>query len=137
MTDAELANAAIAALEAELGRILTDVERVQAEQRVKGALVVIRGRLGADLSALDQDALVYVLSEVLLARSRNPEGFQSESIDDYTYRHGTESRRVTILPEWWDLLSPTTESNAFSTRPGFEPDSFPPDVWTDTTTILP
>lgn len=123
MTDAELTSAAIAALEAELGRTLTDIETTQATQRVKGALVVIRGRLGADLSAIADDTLVYVLSEILLARSRNPEGFQSESIDDYTYRHGNETRRVTILDEWWELLSPTIESAAFSTRPGFESDA--------------
>lgn len=137
MTDAELTTAAIAALEAELGRTLTDVETAQAAQRVKGALVIIRGRLGVDLSTLDQDALVYVLSEVLLARTRNPDGFQSESIDDYTYRHGTETRRVTILPEWWELLSPATQSGAFSTRPSFEPDGCRPDSWVTTTTIYP
>jgi hypothetical protein len=60
--------------------------------------------------------------EAVAARFRNPEGFQSETIDDYTYRHGNETRRVTILDEWWELLSPTTESAAFSTRPGFEAD---------------
>lgn len=122
MTDVELTDAAIAALEAELGRTLTGPEIPQAEQRVKGALVVIRARLGNDLTLLNQAALVYVLSEILLARSRNPEGFQSEQIDDYTYRHGAETRRISILPEWWDLLTPLRESGAFSVRPSFVPD---------------
>ena len=131
MTDAELTSAAIAALEAELGRTLTDIETTQAAQRVNGALVVIRGRLGQDLAGVADDTLVYVLSEVLFARSRNPEGFQSEAIDDYTYRHGAETRRVMILPEWWELLSPSRESGAFSTRPGFEPDNPPATLdWT-------
>lgn len=117
MTDAELTTAAIAALEAELGRTLTDVETTQAAQRVKGALVVIRGRLGQALSGVQDDALVYVLSEILLARSRNPEGYQSESIDDYTYRHGSETRHVTILPEWWELLAPRRRRRAYSVMP--------------------
>lgn len=127
MTDAELTTAAIAALEAELGRTLTDVERVQATQRVKGALVVIRARLGQLLTGVDENTLVYVLGEVLLARSRNPEGLQSETVDDYTYRHGSETRRVTILSEWWVLLRPASDSGAFSTRPGFVPDYAPSD----------
>lgn len=118
MTDAELTTAAIAALEAELGRTLTDVETAQATQRVKGALVVIRARLGQALPGVEDDALVYVLSEVLLARSRNPEGYQSESIDDYTYRLGTETRRITILDEWWAILRPRTgRARAFSVMP--------------------
>lgn len=118
MTDAELTTAAIAALVAELGRTLTNVETTQAEQRVKGALVVIRGRLGQALVGVQDDALVYVLSEILLARSRNPEGYQSESIDDYTYRHGSETRRVTILDEWWDLLRPRAKrARAYSVMP--------------------
>lgn len=112
MTDAELTAAAITAVQAELGRTLTDIEQGQATQRVKNALVVIRGRLGQSLTGVADDALVYVLSEILLARSRNPEGFQSESIDDYTYRHGSETRRVTILDEWWALLAPVSVATA-------------------------
>lgn len=123
MTDAELTAAAVAAVEADLGRTLTDTENAQATQRVKGALVLVRARLGSDLSTLNQDALAYVLSEVLLARLRNPEGYQSETIDDYTYRHGTETRYVSILPEWWSLLDPDASSSVFSARPSFAPDT--------------
>lgn len=131
MTDADLTTAAIAAVVAELGRALTDIETAQATQRVKNALVVIRGRFGSDLSDLDEDALVYVLSEILLARSRNPDGFQSETIDDYTYRLPDETRRLTLLPEWWDLLTPLRESAVFSARPQFETDSPTSDLdWT-------
>lgn len=117
MADTDLIAAAIAAVEAELGRTLTDTETAQATQRAKNALVVIRARLGADLPGVQDDALVYVLSEVLLARSRNPEGYQSETIDDYTYRHGAETRRVTILDEWWSLLRPRRRGKAFSVMP--------------------
>lgn len=122
MTDAELTDAAIAAFVAELGRTLTDVETTQATQRVKGALVVIRGRLGQALPGVEDGALIYVLSEVLLARSRNPEGYQYEAIDDYRYGLPAETRRVTILDEWWALLRPASTTGAHSTRPTFEPD---------------
>lgn len=128
MTDAELTAAATAAVEAELGRTLTDTEIAQAGQRVKGALVLIRARLGSDLSMIDQDVLAYVLSEVLLARLRNPEGYQSETIDDYTYRHGSETRYVSILPEWWSLLDPDASSGVFSARPSFERDTIDPSL---------
>ena len=112
-----------------LGRTLTPAEEAQASQWIADALMLIKARLG-DPAELDQDALDYVVREAVVARTRNPEGFQSESIDDYTYRHGTETRRVTILPEWWELLSPSRVSGAFSTRPTFEPDSGPYDPWT-------
>ena len=108
-------------IETALGRTLSATEQAQATQWIADALLIIEARLG-DTTALDQDRLDYVVREAVVARFRNPEGYQSESIDDYTYRHGSETRRVTILPEWWDLLAPARESGAFSTRPTFEPD---------------
>lgn len=123
---------AISDIETALGRTLTDEEQAQASQWIDDALMLIEVRLG-DLSELNQTALGYVVREAVVARFRNPEGFQSESIDDYTYRHGTETRRVTILPEWWDLLSPSRISGAFSTRPTFEPGDTEPDTWASTT----
>jgi hypothetical protein len=92
-------------IETALGRTLTDTETAQADQWLSDALLIIGARLG-DVALLDQPTLDYVVREAVTARFRNPEGYQSESIDDYTYRHGSETRRVTILPEWWDLLSP-------------------------------
>lgn len=120
---------AISDIETALGRTLSTEEQAQATQWIADALMLIEVRLG-DPALLNQDALDYVVREAVAARFRNPEGYQSESIDDYTYRHGTETRRVTILPEWWELLSPTTQSGAFSTRPTFEPDE-----WTGATTL--
>ena len=108
-------------IETALGRTLTSEEHAQAVQWVDDALMLVEARLG-DPAALNQSRLDFVVREAVTARFRNPEGFQSESIDDYTYRHGSETRRVTILDEWWDLLSPTTTSGAFSTRPTFTPD---------------
>lgn len=115
-------------IETALGRTLTVAEQAQASQWIADALLLIEARLG-DTTLLDQARLDYVVREAVVARFRNPEGYQSESIDDYTYRHGNETRRVTILPEWWDLLSPATQSGAFSTRPGFEPDATTDTGW--------
>lgn len=109
-------------IETALGRTLTPTESGQASQWIADALMLVEARLGA-LAELNADRLDFVVREAVTTRFRNPEGYQSESIDDYTYRHGSESRRVTILPEWWDLLSPATESNVFSARPQFEVDT--------------
>lgn len=116
-------------IETALGRTLTPGEQAQASQWIADALMLITVRLGDPSALPNQGALDYVVREAVVARFRNPEGYQSESIDDYTYRHGTETRRVTILPEWWELLSPTGNSGAFSTRPSFEPDRGPCDLW--------
>jgi len=115
-------------IETALGRTLTDVEQAQATQWMADALMLVEVRLG-DPADLNQPALDYVVREAVVARFRNPEGYQSESIDDYTYRHGSETRRVTILDEWWALLSPVAEGPVFSARPGFEPDRGPLDPW--------
>ena len=123
-------------IETALGRTLTTQEQAQATQWIADALMLIEVRLG-DPDDLNQTALDYVVREAVVARFRNPEGFQSESIDDYTYRHGSETRRVTILPEWWELLAPARVSGAFSTRPSFEPDASEPDWWVTTTEPAP
>ena len=123
-------------IETALGRTLTTQEQAQATQWIADALMLIEVRLG-DPDDLNQTALDYVVREAVVARFRNPEGFQSESIDDYTYRHGSETRRVTILPEWWELLAPARVSGAFSTRPSFEPDTSEPDWWVTTTELAP
>lgn len=109
-------------IETALGRTLTATEQDQANQWKGDALMLVEARLG-DPALLNQTALDYVVREAIVSRFRNPDGYQSESIDDYTYRHGSETRRVTILPEWWDLLSPARESNVFSARPQFVADN--------------
>lgn len=106
-------------IETALGRTLTDVESAQATQWVGDALMLVAARLG-DPTLLNQTVLDYVVREAVVARFRNPDGYQSETIDDYTYRHGAETRRVTILPEWWALLGGS--SAVGSARPYFVPD---------------
>jgi hypothetical protein len=122
--------ASIADIETALGRTLTDSESAQASQWLDDVLVLIEARLG-DPALLNQPALNYVAREAVVARFRNPEGYQSETIDDYTYRHASETRRVTILPEWWNLLDPDVGAGAFSARPSFTPDT--PDLTLDWT----
>lgn len=50
------------------------------------------------------------------------------SVDDGSvtrrYENGAPSGAAWwFLPEWWEWLNPSGESGAFSTRPGFEPDT--------------
>lgn len=116
-------------IETALGRTLTASEQAQADQWISDALLIIGSRLG-DTTLLDQARVDYVVREAVVARFRNPEGYQSESIDDYTYRHGAETRRVTILDEWWRLLSPTRDG-AFTIKPYASRDLAYPDWWHD------
>lgn len=115
---------AVSDIETALGRTLTSTEQDQAAQWIADARLIIEARLG-DLTLLNQPRLDFVTREAVAARFRNPEGFQSESIDDYTYRHGAETRRVTILPEWWNMLDPDSGSGVFSARPYFVADDSP------------
>jgi len=112
-----------------LGRPITDQnEQAQITWWISAAELQIQSRLG-DLTLLDQDVLMYVVVEAVAAKAQNPEGASSESIDDYTYRLPTETRRVTILDEWWRMLDPNVSADAYSVRPGFEPDAVNP--WAD------
>lgn len=104
-------------------------EYAQWEMWISDALMLISARLVgtgsgqvASLDDLDQAKLDYVVREAVVAQVRRPDDATqvSISIDDgttsKTYRSAVG--RVTILDEWWDLLSPTTSSaGAFSIRP--------------------
>lgn len=106
-----------------LGRPISDTnEQAQVTWWISAAELQIQARLG-DLSALDQDVLNYVVVEAVAAKAQNPGNAQYEAIDDYRYGLPAESRRVTILDEWWQMLDPTISAGAFSSRPGFEPDT--------------
>lgn len=109
-----------------LGRPITNpAEQAQVTYWLNAVELQIKARLG-NVADLDQDVLKYVEVEAVATKMQNPNGYQSETIDDYTYRFGAETRRVTILPEWWDLLRPGTAPDAYSTRPGFQPDCINP-----------
>jgi hypothetical protein len=116
-----------------LGRPITDdAEVAQVNQWLGDAEMQIRLRLG-DVALLDQEALAFVERESVILKMRNPEGYQSESVDDYTYRWGNGSGRVAILDEWWNMLTPSTATAAFTIRPYGAPDSSQPDAWATTT----
>lgn len=118
MTAATVADVAVS-----LGRPITDPNEVaQVTQWLGDAELQIKTRLG-DVSLLDQPILAFVEREAVVARCRNPEGFQSEQIDDYRYSLPANTRQVTILDEWWDMLSPGSSAGVFSARPSFEPDT--------------
>ena len=97
--------------------------------------LMIGARLGA-VADLDQDVLRYVEIEAVALKLSNPNGYQSETIDDYTYRFGSETRRVSILAEWWDLLTPSGAASAFTITPYGAPGRTEPDVWVPPTDHL-
>jgi hypothetical protein len=100
-----------------LGRSISDdTELAQVQYWLDAAELLIVGRLG-DVSELDAAAVRYVETEAVVAKMLNPGGYSSESIDDYTYRLPSETRRVSILDEWWDLLTPAGSSAAFTITP--------------------
>lgn len=119
-----------------LGRPISDpLEQAQVTQWIADAELLVGARLG-DLAELDQDVLAYVVREAVIARMRNPEGYQSETIDDYTYRHGSTAGRVTILDDWWDLLTPDGSSAAFTITPYGAPGYSEPEAWWSSPTEL-
>lgn len=98
-----------------LGRAtISTAEEAQWSLWIDDALLLIEARLG-DPAELDQAKLDYVVREAVVAHIRHPDDATqvSISIDDAstsrTYRSG--KGRVSILDEWWDLLSPDTGSS--------------------------
>jgi hypothetical protein len=96
-----------------LGRAtFTTVEEDQWSMWIDDARLLIEARLG-DLDLLDQAKLDYVVREAVVAHIRHPDDATqvSVSVDDATssrtYRSG--KGRVTILEEWWGLLSTDDE----------------------------
>lgn len=98
-------------------------EAAQWELWIGDALMLIEARLG-DTTLLDQTALDYVVREAVVAHLRNPDDatqVQVQVDDANVSRSYRSSRgRVTILDEWWSLLSPTTGVGR-----GFEIDTMP------------
>lgn len=89
----------------------------QWEMWIGDALMLIEDRLG-DPALLDQAKLDYVVREAVVAHIRKPDDATrvAVSVDDGSVsRNYTSGRgRVTIIDEWWDLLSPAIKSGAFT-----------------------
>lgn len=100
-----MAVATVSDVEVELGRTLSETESAQAGVWLERAERQIVKRLGP-VAELDTEAVRDVEAMAVAAKASNPTGATTETIDDYTYRLPTETRRVTILDEWWDLLAP-------------------------------
>jgi len=68
--------------------------------------------------------LVMIESNAVIRKIRNPEGYTSETIDDYTYRYNEQVRRgdIFLTDDEWGLLTPGVATGAFSARPTFVPD---------------
>lgn len=99
-----------------LGRPITDSdEMAQVEQWLEDAELLISLRF-PELSVLNQNVLRYVEREAVVARLRNPDGYQYEAIDDYRYGMAAESRRLTITDEWWQMLNPTMRGSFYTVQ---------------------
>lgn len=116
-----------------LGRTAPDsgsVEAAQWSMWIADALMLIEARLG-DPALLDQAKLDYVVREAVAAHVRNPDDATqvTVSVDDgsssRSYR--SSSGRITILDEWWNLLSPAQSSGR-----AFEVDTIGSDAMTGT-----
>ena len=114
-----------------LGRPITDPgEQAQVQAWLEDAEAVILSSIPtlADLVAAGTPTvatLVMVESNAVIRKMRNPEGYTSETIDDYTYRYNEQVRRGDIFltdDEWGLLLPAGSTGGAFSTRPTFTPD---------------
>ena len=120
-----------------LGRPLSGVtteEQAQWEMWLGDAERQIRKRLG-DTALLDQGDLAYVEREAVALKVKRPDPAQQVTISvedgSVSKRYGSDAGQVVILPEWWALLSPSTESaGIYSVRPYFEADqnadTYPP-----------
>lgn len=116
-----MATATLTDVAESLGRPITDpLEVAQVNRWLSNVELLIRARAG-DVAALDPDVLVYVETEAVIRKIRNPEGKVSEDIDDYRYRLNTDAARgaVFITDDEWALLLPRAPRTAFTIRPVF------------------
>lgn len=107
-----------------LGRTAPDegsAEYAQWEMWIGDALMLIEARLG-DLAELDQDKLNYVVREAVVSHIRKPDDATQVdvAVDDAraSRTYSSSKGRVTIIDDWWELLSPKDSTvAAFSIRP--------------------
>lgn len=119
-------------IETSLGRPLTTAEQAQADQWIADAYMLIEVKFGETYADLDSSLLDYVVRESVAKRFRSgANGGASSttvSVDDGSvtrrWDNPTGDRADSWLIDGWvDLLAPARDSEAFSTRPRFEPDS--------------
>lgn len=113
-----------------LGRPASDFtvdQQAQITYWLGGIEIFIKARLG-DLSALDPATLKYVETEAVAAKVPPKGAGAGETSITVGVDDGNVTRRwekpvvpADITDAWWDALSPTRQSNSFSTRPSFTP----------------
>lgn len=120
----------------ELGRTAPEpdsTEYAQWELWITDAYMLIEARLG-DLDELDQAKLDYVVRQAVAAHVRQPDDATqvAVSIDDGSVSRSYRSSRgrVTIIDEWWALLSPKSSGGAFSIFPAGRGDCWHADICT-------
>lgn len=131
--------ATVADVGTRLGRPISDEqEQAQVQAWLDDAEAVILSRIPtlADLVAAGAPtvaALVMVETNAVIRKIRNPEGYTSETIDDYTYRYNEQVRRgdIFLTADEWALLLPGSAAGAFTVRPSYEADAvaWPPGFW--------
>ena len=114
-------------VEKSIGRPLTPAEQAQVVIWVKEAETLIGIRLGFDAN-LNDDVLSMVVREAVIVRiQRGKTGGASSitvAVDDSNVTRRYDENTTTagsawwFLPEWWEWLSPETETSAFTIRPG-------------------
>lgn len=87
-------------------------------------------RSGHALTDLDGTQVDYVVREAVALKVKRPDSATQVdvAVDDgrVSRRYESSTGQITILPEWWDLLTPaasTSSGGAFSVSPYFEPDT--------------
>ena len=109
-----------------LGRSIPALQSTQYKQWalwIEDARRIIKNRL-PDLDALDQGDLDYVVREAVAERARKDRKDSSTSktvkVDDgevtTRYPEG-QSSGIEITDEWWEMLDPEADSEAFTVRP--------------------
>lgn len=133
--------ATVADVSTRLGRPITDENEVaQVAAWLEDAEAVILARLPGLPEMVSAGTptvatLVMVESNAVIRKIRNPEGYTSETIDDYTYRYNEQVRRgdTFLTADEWALLTPGGGAGAWTIVPG-GPRRQPgewlhPDVW--------
>lgn len=100
----------------------TEAHQVQAWIDDVGAMILARlPTIEARIASgeLRSEVVSAVVSNAVIRKVKNPDGKQNERIDDYSYGLTADAARgeLFLTDEEWDLLSPSTETGAFTIRP--------------------
>lgn len=122
-------------IDTDLDRPLTKSEHDRIERWIDETVAIIELRTPADAVPPDHALVDFVVRSAVEYRWRMRErqdGASSVTVsaDDASITKqyagsGLRGGWWWILPEWWELLFPVKLSGAFSTRPGYVPDSAP------------